>query len=320
MSRIPSTQALRALECFARHGTVWQAAEELHLTRSAVSHQLRHLENILGFRLLNRVGTRVELTPQGTAYAAEVRRALATITGAAIRNAARGVTGSLVVSCPPGFASSWLCPRIGDFARSFPDVALSLVTPRRLDEVSNPEVDLFITFGLLDAPGMEVELLKAVDFVPVCSPILLNRSGGLEDPSELKRVELLHLGDHRDWEAWMRVAGQPRHAAHCGICFSDMNLVYSAALAAQGVAMGDLFICEPAMANGLLVRPFDLAVRSAESYYLVVPAERSGNPASRAFRDWLRAQISSDPAVAERQIPFHERENSFRLPSPLATP
>jgi LysR family transcriptional regulator, glycine cleavage system transcriptional activator len=181
MSRIPSTQALRALECFARHGSVWQAAEEMNLTRSAVSHQLRLLEAILGFRLLNRVGTRVELTPQGMAYATEVRRALATISGAAIRNAARGVTGRLIVSCPPGIASSWLCPRIGDFARTFPDVMLSIVTPRRLNDVSNPDVDLFITFGLDDSPGMEAELLIAVDFVPVCSPILLNRIGGLAD-------------------------------------------------------------------------------------------------------------------------------------------
>ena len=314
MPRIPSTQALRALECFSRHGTVWQAAEELNLTRSAVSPQLRLLEHTLGFRLMNRVGTRVELTPQGMAYAHEVRHALATISGAAIRNAARGVSGTLVLSCPPGIASSWLCPRIGGFAGAFPDVAVSIVSPRRLDDVSNPDVDLFITFGFRDQPGMEVELLKEVDFVPVCSPVLLNRIGGLDEPAALHGVELLHLQDHGDWEAWFRTAGLPVASARRGVCFSDMNMVYAAALAAQGVAMGDKFICQQAMADGKLVRPFDLAIRSAESYYVVMPSEKTGNPASAAFRDWLRAELADDGAGAERQISFHNRAKDFRLP------
>lgn len=314
MPRIPSTQALRALECFARHGTVWQAAEELNLTRSAVSHQLRLLENTLDFRLLNRIGTRVELTPQGAAYAAEVRRALAMISGAATRNAARGVTGTLNVSCPPGFASSWLCPRIGGFTQAFPDVALSIVTPRRLDDTSNLDVDLFITFGNSEAPGMEVELLVEVDFVPVCSPVLLNRVGGLEKPSDLLGVELLHLHGFDDWEVWFRLAGLPRPSARRGISFSDMNLVFAAALMAQGVAMGDVFICQQAMAAGQLVRPFDLAVRSAQSYFIVLPQDKVGNPASAAFRDWLRGELLENRAASERQIPFHNRAKNFRLP------
>ena len=106
MPRIPSTQALRALESFARLGTVWQAADELHLTRSAVSHQLRLLERDLGFQLLNRVGTRIELTLQGQGYAREIRRALVTIAGSAVRHSGRGVTGELKLSCPPGFAAT----------------------------------------------------------------------------------------------------------------------------------------------------------------------------------------------------------------------
>lgn len=292
MSRIPSTQALRALESFARHGTVWQAADELNLTRSAVSHQLRLLERDLGFRLMNRVGTRVELTPQGVTYAADVRRALSMISGSATRNAARGITGALTVSCTPGFAASWLCPRIGGFSEAFPDVALSVVTPRRLEDVSNPDVDIFITFGHGNQPGMEVELLKAVEFTPLCSPILLNRLDGLLDrPEGLMQVTLLHLNDFQDWEAWFGLAGLPAEAAREGIRFSDMNLVYTASLAAQGVAMGDEFICQQAMDSGLLVRPFDVAIRSPRSYFMIVPPEKSGNPAGAAFRNWLRGEL-----------------------------
>ncbi|KAB2883850.1 MAG: LysR family transcriptional regulator [Albidovulum sp.] len=291
MSRIPSTQALRALESFARHGTVWQAADELHLTRSAVSHQLRLLERDLGFRLMNRVGTRAELTPQGKAYAEDVRRALSVIAGSASRQAGRGVTGTLTVSCPPGFASSWLCPKVGRFRETCPDVVLSLVTPRRLDDVSNPDVDLFIAFGLGNQPDMEVELLKRVEFTPLCSPALLNRLDGLPDLAGVLQANLLHLTDFEDWITWFRLAGLPEEAARTGQRFSDMNLVYAATLASQGMSMGDEFICHEAMAQGILVRPFDLAIRSPRSYYLVVPPEKAANPAVAAFRSWMADEL-----------------------------
>ncbi|MBJ2152543.1 LysR substrate-binding domain-containing protein [Paracoccus sp. IB05] len=294
MARIPSTQALRALESFARHGTVWQAADELNLTRSAVSHQLRLLERDLGFRLTSRIGTRVELTPQGQAYATDIRRALSMIAGSATRNAARGVTGALSVSCPPGFASSWLCGKIGGFVADFPDVTLSVQTPRRLDDVANPDVDIFITFGEGNQPGMDVELLKAVDFTPLCSPAWLNRFESMADTGALLGATLLHLGDYEDWESWFRLAGMPVEAAQNGIRFADMNLVYAAALGAQGIAMGDEFICQDAIRAGHLVRPFDLSVRSVRSYFMVVPPEKAGNPAVGAFRDWLLGELIDD--------------------------
>ena len=151
---------------------------------------MRLLERDLGFDLINRVGTRAELTPQGRAFAEDVRRALSAIAGSASRQIGRGVTGTLTVSCTPGFASAWLCPRVGRFRQTCPDVSLSLVTPRRLDDVSNPDVDVFITFGLGNQTAMEVELLQEVEFTPLCSPALLNRLDGLSD---LAAVSYTHL-------------------------------------------------------------------------------------------------------------------------------
>lgn len=294
MARIPSTQALRALESFARHGTVWQAADELNLTRSAVSHQLRLLERDLGFRLLNRIGTRIELTPQGMAYSEDVRRALSAIAGSAARNAGRGISGALTVSSTAGFAASWLCPKIGRFRSTFPDVALSVVTPRRLDDVSNPDVDLFISFGSGNQPDMEVELLQEVEFTPLCSPALINRMGGAIEPQDLVRAGLLHLFDTEDWRSWFGKAGLDEAAARGGVVFSDMNLVYAAALNSQGIAMGDEFICHEAMESGQLIRPFDLTIRSPRSYYLIVSAEKARNPAVAAFRGWMREELDAE--------------------------
>lgn len=291
--RLPSMQALRALEAFARTGTVWQAADELHLTRSAVSHQLRLLERDLGFALMDRSGPRASLTPQGAAYAAEVRRALTALAGAGARHAGRNVGGSLTISVTPGFASSWLCPRIGRFVAGFPDVAVNLVTPRRLDDVTQPGVDLFAIFARAAPLGIEAELLTAVAFTPLCAPTLMNRLGGLAEPGDLHRATLLHLGDRSDWEEWFALGPAPMPAAP-GITFSDMNMVLAAAFAGQGVALGDTFTCGAALRSGALRRPFAAVIPSPRAYYLVVPPGRAASPAVAAFRGWLAAERAAD--------------------------
>ncbi len=275
MRRIPSTQALRALESFARHGSVWRAAEELNLTRSAISHQLRLLERELGFSLFNRVGTKIELTPQGLAYAADIRHALVTIAGSAARHANRGATGNVRISCTAGFASNWLCNRINEFNGSYPGVMLDISTPRRLDDVNNPDIDIFIAFGNGNWKNMVVERLVEVEFTPLCSPRLINRIGVLSSPEDIDKACLLHLGDREDWRRWAVDAGLDVAIASGGVVFSDMNLVYSAAVGGQGIAMGDEFICRTSMDNGDLVRPFDRAIPSTNSYYLVVSEEKA---------------------------------------------
>lgn len=292
MQKIPSMQALRAVESFARHGTVWQAADELNLTRSAVSHQLRLLEQDLGFQLLNRVGTRVELTAQGLGYAEDVRRALNIIAGSATRHAGRGVSGTVTVSCTPGFASSWLCHHISHFADAYPDIRLSVVTPRRLDDVSHPDVDVFIAFGTGNWPEMRVQLMQAVDFTPLCSPALMNKIGGLAEPADVMRTCLLHLTDHDDWQNWLAKAGVDHGYAQTGFVFSDMNLVYAATVSAQGIAMGDEFICRPHMQTGQLIRPFDISITSNRAYYMVISEARAENEAVEAFRAWIDGEMA----------------------------
>lgn len=310
--RIPSTQALRALVSFARHGTVWQAADELNLTRSAVSHQLRMLERDLDFHMLNRIGTRVELTAQGRAYAKDVRQALLAISGSAARNTGRGIAGSLTVSCAPGFAASWLCNKIARFTGAYPDVALSVITPRRLGEVTNPDVDLFITYGNGDFSDMESEHILDVVTSPVCSPAMVNRLGGMPDPQDVMRLGLLHLSDHDDWALWFSSVGLDPGLASSGVVFSDMHLVYSAALAGQGIAMGDIILSQDALKSGQLVRPFDQEVRSPRAYFMAVPLAMAENPTVMAFRGWLRAERDQDFSLATD--PRNAGNDKFSLP------
>lgn len=292
MSPIPSTQALRALEAFARHGTVRAAADELNLTRSAVSHQLRLLERDLGFALFNRVGTGIELTARGRAYATDVRAALSVILGSAARNAGQGLSGRLTVSCTPGFAAFWLAPRIGGFRAICPDVDIRVVTPRRLDDVSSPDADIFIAFGDGAMKDVEVALLREVAFVPLVSPGLANRLGGMKTTEDVLRADLLHLGSTDDWRRWMQTAGLAQNEANRGPVFADMNLVYAAAVAGQGVSMGDEFICAAAMESGQLIRVTDVQIRSPDAYYLAMPAQKEALAPARAFRRWIHGAIT----------------------------
>ena len=289
--RVPSTQALRALDAFARFGSIWRAAEELHLTRSAVSHQLRFLEQDLGFDLLKRAGKGVSLTPQGQRYAADVRKALTLLGDAAVQYGDKGIRGSLTISCTPGFASLWLCTHVLEFAQLYPDVALRVVTPPRLDDVTNPEVDAFIAYGTGNWPKCAVELLSEVEFTPLCSPILLNRIGGLSGPLDVFRAVLLHLEDDDDWTRWFGATGVVPSNLGQGVVFSDMNLVLAAASAGQGIAMGDELTCQQALETGRLVRPFDLAIRSSRGYYFVMQHQRVANAAALAFSDWLKSRL-----------------------------
>ncbi|MEP2732500.1 MAG: LysR substrate-binding domain-containing protein [Ascidiaceihabitans sp.] len=292
MKRLPSTQALRALESFLRHGAVWKAADELNLTRSAVSHQLRLLERDLGFALFNRVGTRIELTTRGSTYANDVSAALSLISLSAARNAGQELSGQLCISCTPGFAATWLSTKIGKFRRNFPEIALSIITPKLLEDVTNPDVDVFIAFGESTMKDVEVELLKEVEFTPLISPVLLNRLGAFQEPGDVLRGDLLHLADQEDWKAWFQAAGCSPDLTNSGVFFADMNLVYGAAMNAQGLAMGDEFICREAMETGHLVRLFDLSIKSPKAYYLAIPSAKSDFASVVAFRDWILDELS----------------------------
>ncbi len=296
--RVPSTQALRALDAFARHGSVWKAAGELHLTRSAVSHQLRLLERELGFELLRRVGKGVALTAPGRRYAGDVRQALATIGNAAVKHGETGIGGPLTVSCTAGFASLWLCPQIAEFHERYPDIALRILTPGRLDEVDQPDVDVFIAFGYGNWPNRRVEPLSEVEFTPLCSPALLHRLGGLSEPADVLLAPLLHLGDFEDWTRWLALAKVENPAPESGIVFSDLNLVVAATAAGQGIALGDELTSGKALNAGQLVRPFELGFKSSRAYYLVADHRRSANPAADAFGEWLRLRLGKSEAVA----------------------
>lgn len=290
-SQIPPIHALKALDAFARLGTVWEAAEDLGITRSALSHRLAMLETILGFEVAIRSGKGVALTARGRRYANDVRRSLALLTDAHEESNNKPVEGSLRISSTPGFASMWLCNHIASFQAEYPDLRLEIVTSRELDEVSDRTVDLFIAFGEGPWPKHTVQHLYDVEYLPMCSPVLQNMQGGLNLPVDVLRLPLLHLREWDDWRRWLAAGGIEIPWRAVCITFSDMMLVQRAAIAGQGIMMGDEITCAGALATGQLVSPFSMKIKASGGYYLLRSRHKRPNPAMLAFTRWLNALL-----------------------------
>jgi LysR family glycine cleavage system transcriptional activator len=291
--RFPSMTALRALDAVARTGSVSVAARELNLTRSAISHQISKLEECVGFALTERIGRGIGLTYQGERYAREVHGILLNLLDAGQLIDDQEISGRLCVSCAPGFATYWLCHHIGAFLRQYPQVQLQLISPRTPDDTHNPNVDLFIAYGIGDWPEMNVEEIVALRFFPVCSPRLINALGGLKNPQELSTYPLLHMTDYSDWRIWLTAAGASGVNALSGILFSDAHCAQSACIAGQGIAIGDNLISGDALSKGLLVRPFDIGIDLHRGYYLATDPQKADRAVVQAFSNWVKTQLQS---------------------------
>jgi LysR family glycine cleavage system transcriptional activator len=289
--KIPPLHALEALDAVARHGAVWRAAESLDITRSAVSHRIALLEDLLGFPILERSGKGVALTTRGKRYAIAVGRSLAGLLAAKDETDRGQLEGTLRVSSTAGFASMWLCNHIAQFHEDYPNVTLEIITRHELSDVSDPTVDLYIAFGDGNWPNYLLKKLYDVEFLPVCSPSLMNRRGGIETPGDALRFPLLHLNSRDDWSRWLTACGVEVGDRIPGILFSDMMLVQAAAIAGQGIMMGDTATCAGPLAAGALVCPFAATISAPGSYYLVVGRHRQGNAAVQAFAAWIEALI-----------------------------
>lgn len=292
MKRYPSITALRAFESIARLGSVSAAARELNLTRSAISHQLTVLEETLHFPLTERIGRGIGLTLQGERYATEAKRVLTILNEAAHWNEGNEVSGRLSVSCAPGLANYWLCHHLGDFTRQFPKLTLHISAPEIPHETTKENVDIFIAYGNGTWPDKYVRQLITIRLFPVCSPSFSHRMGGLSNPSRLLKLPLLHLVSHTDWRVWLAANGVNDLQIEGGIIFSDANFVQSAAMAGQGIAIGDNMVSGDALAQGLLIRPFEISIESPRAYYLVADPEKLERPEVQAFIKWLENRVA----------------------------
>jgi DNA-binding transcriptional LysR family regulator len=289
---IPSTGVLCAFEASARLQSFTAAAAELHLTQSAVSRQIRALEEMLGSELFVRERQTIQLTTAGQAYAQEIRGALDRISQATLGFRANPRGGTLQLAVLPTFGTRWLAPRLADFFAAHPGVTVNLTTRLEPFDFRSEGLDAAVHFGAPVWPGAELEPLMSETVVPACSPTF-KRAHKLSRPADVLAAPLLHVstrpGAWRDWFHAKRVEIDDVP----GMFVDQFAMAAQAATAGLGVALLPRFLMEPEFSGGQLVPAIPRGeVESASRYYLVWPASRASYPPLQAFAAWLRQEVA----------------------------
>lgn len=289
----PPLGSLRVFEAVARHGSFSRAADELCVTQSAVSHQIRGLEAWFGAPLFERAGNRALLLPHAAALAAALGRALGDIDAACRRARRAGGPPTLTVAVIPSVAICWLIPRLGQFRAVAPGLGVRVVYALHGQPIDFSDVDVAVVFAESPPalPGMTVTRFLPGRTVPVCAPHL----GRPSSAAEILAAGLLHDTDGGGWRTWFDASGASDLDVAAGPVFEDFNLLRAAALAGQGVALCPPAIIGDDLREGRLIQLSDRAIREGYGYYVVSAAEAAaGNEASIAeFRGWLLSTAPS---------------------------
>lgn len=294
-ARLPSLNGLRAFEAAARHLSFTQAASELNVTQTAISHQIRRLEEELGIRLFIRKNRALALTPKARDYLPGVRAAFNDLRLATDQLLRKDDDRVLTVSTLASLAAKWLLPRLTAFQEAHPGIDVRITTSTALVDFKNGDVDAAIRYGRGNWPGLRAEWLMADDFFPVCSPALLSGKRPLKTPEDLREHVLLHTSTNGDdWRQWLTAAGLPSDISkQPGITFDLILMTVQAAIDGIGVAMGRTSYVQDDIAKGRLVVPFKIALPADAGFYLVSPEGAAEPPKLRAFRQWLIASAKN---------------------------
>ena len=312
--RAPPFGALRAFEAAARHLSFKKAAEELHVTPSAISQQVRLLEDHLRIELFRRLTRALELTPEGVAMLPKVREGLGNLAAAMALVRKPVVTNSpLTVSAPPSFSTRWLLPRLQRFAKAHPEIDLRLTSSLEMIDgrapdnghalFIEPDLDtIAIRYGGGDYAGSRVDRIFRASYVPVCSPRLLEGKHALKHPLDLRHHTLIHddtVPDERarpSWKQWLKLEGVEGVDAQRGPHFTDGSLAIEAAADGMGVALALRPLVCPDVKAGRLAIPFDSPMPSNYAYYFVTPETAHERADLTQFRAWVLAEAQREAA------------------------
>lgn len=287
--RLPPFPALRAFHAAARLGRFRDAATALGVTESAVSHQIRRLEEFLHVPLFERHGPRVTLTATGTQYFAEIDPALQQIA-----EATRAVVGPrdrdrVALTLPPSLAMLWLIPNLAKFEAACPDIDLQLVTTTRLVDLRREQVDLAIRHGQGSWPDVEATFLFTDRAIPVCRPGYLDADAG-DLAAALASSRLIVNGYRPDeWDEWTRARGLEPLPLDNALRFWAQEHVLAAAEQGLGIAMGRSPLVDERLSSGALVAPFGTSGFASAGYYLCRPPDVTPTVNARRVARWLQA-------------------------------
>lgn len=302
--RLTHLQSWVAFEAAARTGTFSGAADELSVTPAAISQHIRTLEEYLGVRLFVRAAQGVTLTPEGQMAFPGIRDGFQKVADAVHSLQHRELDKIIRVSAPPSFASRWLLPRLHRFSRAHDSISVNLDSTPRLVDFFSENFDVGIRFGKGIYPGLAAEHLFEELVFPVCSPFLLSHEPLRAPLSVLKKLPLIHdttahlESDLPTWRSWMAQNGVTGIDCSRGLFLNSM-LAVQAAVDGRGVLLGRSVIVADDLAAGRLVRPFDIAIKVPQAYYIVMRADCESAPKVAAFRRWLthEAALCKEAAI-----------------------
>ena len=297
---LPPLNALKAFEAIARHLSFAKAADELHVTPAALSHQIRALESQLGLELFYRRTRAIELTDAGRliypglhAGFESVRNALGEL------DRARG-HNIMVISATPGLVAKWLMPRLWSFLRAHPDIDARVSAAMKVVDFSAEGVDVAIRLSKQVAPDLHAEKLFEDSMLPVCAPRLVEQ--GLRKPADLARFPLIHYDFATSmhtppvWADWFPIAGLQGVDVTRGLRVNAADHALDAAVSGAGVVLSHKLIASDDVHSGRLVAPFGPELPLTSAYYFVCPKGNETRPKVRAFRDWLFAEMEETKA------------------------
>jgi len=288
---IPPLGALRVFEAAARLASFSRAADELHVTHAAVSHQIRQLEEWFGRPLFLREKRGVRLAPDAERLAEAVTISFERIAAEAEFLRLRSKS-EITVACIPSIATRWLIPALGDFLAANSGVTVKVIYAMAEQRLRETGCDVLITLGADTSDGVVSDRLFSRVNRPVASPRYLERRGALESAEQIAAADLLHDETTAHWQRWFARAGVPQPRTPGGPVFQDFNLLATAAIAGHGVALCPVEVCRREIETGDLIVLSNLSVLESESYFLISKASRQ--KAVAAFCIWFKGVV--DPA------------------------
>jgi LysR family glycine cleavage system transcriptional activator len=300
---LPPLNALRAFEATARHLSFSKAADELHVTPAALSHQIRGLEDLLALKLFHRKARSIELTAAAQLMYPGIRSGFESLRTAVDQLDRAKQDRIIVVSASPGLTAKWLVPRIYRFLERHPDVDTRISSSVAFSNFTSDGVDVGLRLSSGVHPDLHVEKLADEYMLPLCSPRLLEGERPLQCPQDLSRFPLIQIdlpGLVPTWDDWLATVGIDGVDTTRGLRLNVADHALDAASEGAGVVLGYKLVASRDITLGRLVVPFgpELAL-PGRAYYFVCPKGQQSRPTVQAFRDWLFEEISDTFARLE---------------------
>lgn len=297
LSRQLPLNALRVFEAVARLGSFTRAGEELGMTQTAVSYQIKLIEDHVGEALFWRRPRQIGLTEIGARLHPRVSEGLGVLADA-IQQARQTAVETLEIHAVPTFASNWLARHLGSFQLLHPNIAVRLLRVSHFREVGMLDADILFPWSAEPLPGTVSDTLIQLTFTPLLSPKLAETIGGVHQPADLLKLPIISPNDPW-WSEWFKAAGvdNPTLTSARRHSYESQDLEGSAAIAGNGVAIISPFFFRDELASGRLIQPFSLAPKARFPIQLAFPHSKRNAPKIKAFHAWITNALAAENEI-----------------------